>query len=139
MTVLWKIGLLLPLYAPTSSGQNKMACLKAETMESQDQLPQSEQQGKGTTFLKTCFNGINALAGLSIWLCWCALLMRDLFECFRISISKLSKLPETAFRISLYLQHVNHHLLSALSGKISSFSSLVHEFMFIFCKTTLIL
>ncbi|KAE8023257.1 hypothetical protein FH972_008977 [Carpinus fangiana] len=43
-----------------------MEGLKAEGMESQNQLPQSKHQGKGTTFLKTCFNGINALSGVGI-------------------------------------------------------------------------
>ncbi|XP_059447675.1 amino acid transporter AVT1I-like [Corylus avellana] len=43
-----------------------MEGLKAEGMESQNQLPQSEHQGRGTTFLKTCFNGINALSGVGI-------------------------------------------------------------------------
>jgi vesicular inhibitory amino acid transporter len=43
-----------------------MEGLKAEGMESQNQLPQSEDQGKGTTFLKTCFNGLNALSGPSL-------------------------------------------------------------------------
>ncbi|KAG6708542.1 hypothetical protein I3842_06G086000 [Carya illinoinensis] len=43
-----------------------MECLKGEVMESQNQLSQSEQRAKGTTFLKTCFNGINALLGLGI-------------------------------------------------------------------------
>ena len=43
-----------------------MEHLKADGMESQNQLPQSEQPGKGTTFLKTCFNGLNALSGLSL-------------------------------------------------------------------------
>jgi hypothetical protein len=47
-------------------GQQKMEGLKAEGMESQNQLPQSKHQGKGTTFLKTCFNGINALSGISL-------------------------------------------------------------------------
>ncbi|GMY25993.1 amino acid transporter AVT1I-like [Fagus crenata] len=43
-----------------------MEHLKADGMESQNQLPQSEQPGKGTTFLKTCFNGLNALSGVGI-------------------------------------------------------------------------
>jgi hypothetical protein len=46
-------------------GQQKMQGQIAEgVLESQNQLPQSEDQGKGTTFLKTCFNGINALSGI---------------------------------------------------------------------------
>ncbi|KAB1208350.1 Vacuolar amino acid transporter 1 [Morella rubra] len=59
-------------------------------MESQDQLPQSEQQGKGTTFLKTCFNGINALAGLSIWLCWLVLTNNDLTTALPAGVGILS-------------------------------------------------
>ncbi|XP_059448578.1 amino acid transporter AVT1I-like [Corylus avellana] len=43
-----------------------MEGLKAEGMESQNQPPQSEDQEKGTSFLKTCFNGINALSGVGI-------------------------------------------------------------------------
>ncbi|KAJ9187487.1 hypothetical protein P3X46_002938 [Hevea brasiliensis] len=35
-------------------------------MESQNQLPQSQRPSKGTTFLMTCFNGINTLAGVGI-------------------------------------------------------------------------
>ncbi|KAJ4972992.1 hypothetical protein NE237_006166 [Protea cynaroides] len=37
---------------------------KKETMESQSNLP--EQTQKGATFLRTCFNGINALSGVGI-------------------------------------------------------------------------
>ncbi|XP_075659917.1 amino acid transporter AVT1I-like isoform X2 [Castanea sativa] len=43
-----------------------MEHLKAEGVESQNHLPhlpQLEQPGKGTTFLKTCFNGVNTLSG----------------------------------------------------------------------------
>ena len=43
-----------------------MEHLKAEEVESQTQLPQLEQPGKGTTFLKTCFNGVNTLSGFSL-------------------------------------------------------------------------
>ena len=43
-----------------------MEHLKAEGVESQNQLPQLEQPGQGTTFLKTCFNGVNTLSGLSL-------------------------------------------------------------------------
>lgn len=39
-----------------------MDSLNVERMESQDQLPQTE---KGTTFLRTCFNGLNALSGFN--------------------------------------------------------------------------
>ncbi|XP_031274394.1 amino acid transporter AVT1I-like isoform X2 [Pistacia vera] len=35
-------------------------------MESQNQLSQPRQPGKGTTFVRTCFNGLNALAGVGI-------------------------------------------------------------------------
>ncbi|KAK7838185.1 hypothetical protein CFP56_020145, partial [Quercus suber] len=45
-----------------------MEHLKTEGVESQNQLPQLEQPGKGTTFLKTCFNGVNTLSGLSFYL-----------------------------------------------------------------------
>ncbi|KAL6350733.1 hypothetical protein AAG906_028198 [Vitis piasezkii] len=38
---------------------------KIESMESQNQLPQ-QQLSRGTTFLRTCFNGINALSGVGI-------------------------------------------------------------------------
>ena len=40
-----------------------MEHLEAEGVESQNQLPQLEQPDKGTTFLKTCFNGVNTLSG----------------------------------------------------------------------------
>ncbi|KAL4639445.1 hypothetical protein ACB092_03G219000 [Castanea dentata] len=43
-----------------------MEHLKAEGVESQNHLPQLEQPGKGTTFLKTCFNGVNTLSGVGI-------------------------------------------------------------------------
>ena len=43
-----------------------MEHLEAEGVESQNQLPQLEQPDKGTTFLKTCFNGVNTLSGLSL-------------------------------------------------------------------------
>ncbi|KAK6242751.1 hypothetical protein SCA6_008140 [Theobroma cacao] len=33
----------------------------------ENELPQSQQQGRGTSFLKTCFNGLNALTAV---LCW---------------------------------------------------------------------
>ena len=48
------------------SGQKKMEHLEEEGVESQNQLPQLEQPGKGTTFLKTCFNGVNTISGLSL-------------------------------------------------------------------------
>ncbi|EOY01925.1 Transmembrane amino acid transporter family protein, putative [Theobroma cacao] len=32
----------------------------------ENELPQSQQQGRGTSFLKTCFNGLNALTGVGI-------------------------------------------------------------------------
>ncbi|XP_057949353.1 amino acid transporter AVT1I-like [Malania oleifera] len=35
-------------------------------MESQNQLPHTQQPAKGTTFLRTCFNGLNALSGVGI-------------------------------------------------------------------------
>ncbi|XP_062111606.1 amino acid transporter AVT1J-like [Humulus lupulus] len=37
-----------------------------ERMESQNQLPQILEPAKGTTILRTCFNGINALSGVGI-------------------------------------------------------------------------
>ena len=40
-----------------------MEHLEAEGVESQNQLPPLEQPDKGTTFLKTCFNGVNTLSG----------------------------------------------------------------------------
>ncbi|XWS69709.1 hypothetical protein CRYUN_Cryun04dG0202300 [Craigia yunnanensis] len=38
----------------------------AEKLESLNELPQREQQGGGTTFPRTCFNGLNALAGVGM-------------------------------------------------------------------------
>ncbi|KAJ7953817.1 putative Amino acid transporter [Quillaja saponaria] len=35
-------------------------------MESHDQLPQPQQRNKGTTFFRTCFNGLNVLSGVGI-------------------------------------------------------------------------
>ncbi|XP_015576789.2 amino acid transporter AVT1I [Ricinus communis] len=35
-------------------------------MESQNQLPQAQESGSGTTFLRTCFNGVNTLSGVGI-------------------------------------------------------------------------
>ncbi|RDX97509.1 Amino acid transporter AVT1J, partial [Mucuna pruriens] len=48
-------------------GQPRLACLP-QNMDIQNQLEASntEQHKKGTTFLKTCFNGINALTGIGI-------------------------------------------------------------------------
>ncbi|KAM4110168.1 hypothetical protein ACJW30_03G174400 [Castanea mollissima] len=43
-----------------------MEHLKAEGVESQNHLPRLEQPGKGTTILKTCFNGVNTLSGVGI-------------------------------------------------------------------------
>ncbi|GAB4840012.1 hypothetical protein Ancab_020721 [Ancistrocladus abbreviatus] len=44
-----------------------MEAIKMEAMESQNQTSlQSEQSNKGTTFLRTCFNGLNILAGVGI-------------------------------------------------------------------------
>lgn len=40
-----------------------MDSLNVDTVESQNQLPQPQ---KGTTFLRTCFNGLNALSGVGI-------------------------------------------------------------------------
>ncbi|XVF43120.1 hypothetical protein PTKIN_Ptkin02bG0015000 [Pterospermum kingtungense] len=39
---------------------------KAEKLESQNELPQPQQPIKGTGFLRTCFNGLNALSGVGI-------------------------------------------------------------------------
>lgn len=41
---------------------------KGTTMERQEEASQQlpQQPGKGTTILRTCFNGINALSGLSL-------------------------------------------------------------------------
>ncbi|GLT27801.1 hypothetical protein SLA2020_027740 [Shorea laevis] len=39
---------------------------KAEKIESQSEVPEAEAARKGTTFLKTCFNGLNALSGVGI-------------------------------------------------------------------------
>ncbi|GKV22338.1 hypothetical protein SLEP1_g32218 [Rubroshorea leprosula] len=39
---------------------------KAEKIESQSEVPMAEAARKGTTFLKTCFNGLNALSGVGI-------------------------------------------------------------------------
>ncbi|GMP58296.1 hypothetical protein CsSME_00022012 [Camellia sinensis var. sinensis] len=38
----------------------------AEKIESQNQPPQPQQVAKGTTFFRTCFNGLNALSGVGI-------------------------------------------------------------------------
>ncbi|XP_050237199.1 amino acid transporter AVT1I-like [Mercurialis annua] len=35
-------------------------------MESQNHLPQQSQEARGTTFLRTCFNGVNVLSGVGI-------------------------------------------------------------------------
>ncbi|KAJ6322442.1 hypothetical protein OIU77_012312 [Salix suchowensis] len=43
-----------------------MEYLKAKEVESHSQLPQPEEPRRGTTFLKTCFNGLNALSGVGI-------------------------------------------------------------------------
>ncbi|KAJ6768316.1 hypothetical protein OIU74_022056 [Salix koriyanagi] len=43
-----------------------MECLKAKEVDSHSQLPQPEEPRRGTTFLKTCFNGLNALSGVGI-------------------------------------------------------------------------
>ncbi|GAB4840013.1 hypothetical protein Ancab_020722 [Ancistrocladus abbreviatus] len=44
-----------------------METIKMEAMESQNQTsPRSEQSNKGTTFLRTCFNGLNTLAGVGM-------------------------------------------------------------------------
>ncbi|GLT98439.1 hypothetical protein SLE2022_159440 [Rubroshorea leprosula] len=39
---------------------------KAEKIESQSEVPEAEAARKGTTFLRTCFNGLNALSGVGI-------------------------------------------------------------------------
>ncbi|CAK9174229.1 unnamed protein product [Ilex paraguariensis] len=39
-----------------------MESYNAETMESQNKVQPSQQPGKGTTFFRTCFNGLNALS-----------------------------------------------------------------------------
>ncbi|XP_059645286.1 amino acid transporter AVT1I-like [Cornus florida] len=38
----------------------------AEKIESQNQPPQLQQPSKGTSFIRTCFNGLNALSGVGI-------------------------------------------------------------------------
>ncbi|KAH7570098.1 hypothetical protein ACOSP7_018044 [Xanthoceras sorbifolium] len=43
-----------------------MNCPKGEEMESQNQLSPPQQLPKGTSFLRTCFNGLNALSGVGI-------------------------------------------------------------------------
>ncbi|XVE53234.1 hypothetical protein DITRI_Ditri02bG0187600 [Diplodiscus trichospermus] len=46
---------------------SKMDLSKAEKLESQNQIPQPQQQPtRGTGFLRTCFNGLNALSGVGI-------------------------------------------------------------------------
>ncbi|KAK9276633.1 hypothetical protein L1049_006169 [Liquidambar formosana] len=55
--------------APTieDGGDILMCSQKAEIMEIiQNHLPQPQQPSKGTTFLRTCFNGVNALSGVGI-------------------------------------------------------------------------
>ncbi|XP_033516409.1 amino acid transporter AVT1I-like [Nicotiana tomentosiformis] len=37
-----------------------------ERIESQNQIPQSEEPSKGTSFFRTCLNGVNALSGVGI-------------------------------------------------------------------------
>ncbi|OMO79045.1 Amino acid transporter, transmembrane [Corchorus capsularis] len=39
---------------------------RAEKLESQNEVPMPEEPGKGTSFLRTCFNGLNALSGVGI-------------------------------------------------------------------------
>ncbi|XP_022775898.1 amino acid transporter AVT1I-like [Durio zibethinus] len=39
---------------------------KADKLESQNELPQPQQPSRGTSFLRTCFNGLNALSGVGI-------------------------------------------------------------------------
>ncbi|KAL9389093.1 hypothetical protein Peur_017698 [Populus x canadensis] len=43
-----------------------MECRKVNEVERQNQLPQPEVPNRGTTFLGTCFNGLNALSGVGI-------------------------------------------------------------------------
>ncbi|KAG6758064.1 hypothetical protein POTOM_038398 [Populus tomentosa] len=43
-----------------------MECQKVNEVERQNQLPQPEVPNRGTTFLGTCFNGLNALSGVGI-------------------------------------------------------------------------
>ncbi|XP_011017124.1 PREDICTED: vacuolar amino acid transporter 1-like [Populus euphratica] len=43
-----------------------MECLKDKEGESHNQLPHPEEPHIGTTFLRTCFNGLNALSGVGI-------------------------------------------------------------------------
>ncbi|OMO82441.1 Amino acid transporter, transmembrane [Corchorus olitorius] len=39
---------------------------RAEKLESQNEVPMPEEPGNGTSFLRTCFNGLNALSGVGI-------------------------------------------------------------------------
>ncbi|KAJ6432299.1 hypothetical protein OIU84_019523 [Salix udensis] len=43
-----------------------MECQKANEVEKENQLPEAEEPHRGTTFLRTCFNGLNALSGIGI-------------------------------------------------------------------------
>nr|KJB80193.1 hypothetical protein B456_013G085800 [Gossypium raimondii] len=45
---------------------HKMDFTKAEKLESQNEVQQPQQPTKGTSFLRTCFNGLNALSGVGI-------------------------------------------------------------------------
>jgi hypothetical protein len=49
-----------------SQNQFQNSDLNAEGIEIQNQFQNSKYQGNGTTFLKTCFNGLNALTGMSL-------------------------------------------------------------------------
>ncbi|PPD96260.1 hypothetical protein GOBAR_DD06713 [Gossypium barbadense] len=45
---------------------HKMDFTKAEKLESQNEVQQPQQPTKGTSFFRTCFNGLNALSGVGI-------------------------------------------------------------------------
>ena len=42
-----------------------------EKIETQNQIPQIMEPSKGTSFFRTCFNGINALSGKHLIICCC--------------------------------------------------------------------
>ncbi|MBA0843299.1 hypothetical protein Goarm_000501, partial [Gossypium armourianum] len=48
---------------------HKMDFTKAEKLESQNEVQQPQQPTKGTSFFRTCFNGLNALSGLLLRRC----------------------------------------------------------------------
>ncbi|KAF3674700.1 zinc finger family protein [Capsicum annuum] len=70
-----------------------MESSSVERIESQNQIPQILEPSKGTSFFRTCFNGINALSGIGIisvpyalseggWLCMMILFLVAIISCY---------------------------------------------------------